>query len=98
MPSSITISDHLRKKIKKIAALLDTSQADIISKAIDEYERKYIPLETFTDPNVIILLNKATDEIQSKFPKRKKRAERLSRSKDILNSISPAIWGKEVNE
>ena len=98
MPTSITISEQLRKKIKKIASLLDTSQADIISKAIDEYEREYIPLETFTDPNVIILLNKATDEVQTKFPKRKKRAERLSKSKDILDSISPAIWGKEVNK
>jgi hypothetical protein len=98
MPTSITISDQLRKKIKKMAALLDTSQAEIIARAIDEYEKKFIPSETFTDPVVIIEIKKASERIYSKYPERKKRCQRLMKANDILDSISPSIWGKNVND
>ena len=98
MPSSITIPDRLRKKIKKLAALLDTSQSKIISVAIEDYEKKYFLKSDFDDPEVVSLLNSISKEIYEKFPERRRRAELLSQSVDILDSISPAIWGKEVNE
>ena len=98
MPTSITISDQLRKKIKKMAALLDTSQAEIIARAIDEYEKKFTPSEVFTDPEVIIKMKNSSEKIYLKYPERKKRSQRLMQSHDILDSIAPAIWGKDVND
>ncbi len=98
MPTSITIPDQLRKKIKKMAALLDTSQAEIISRAIDEYEMKYLPKETFTDPKVILLLNEASERIYANYPERRERSQRLLKSADIMDSVAPAVWGIDLNE
>ena len=78
--------------------MLDTTQAENISRAIDEYEKKYIPQETFTDPKVILFLHDSSERIYSKYPKRKKRAQKLSKNKDILDSIEPAVWGKDLND
>ncbi|OLS22340.1 MAG: hypothetical protein HeimC3_31390 [Candidatus Heimdallarchaeota archaeon LC_3] len=49
MPSSITVNDKLRRKIKKIAAELDTTQGEVVAKAIDQFEinffvKNYIPI------------------------------------------------------
>ena len=40
MNSSITVDNNLRKKIKKLAAELDTTQGDIVAQAILEFEAK----------------------------------------------------------
>lgn len=37
--TTVAIDDTLRKRIKKLSALLDLSQGEIIAKAIAEYER-----------------------------------------------------------
>ncbi|NMC04853.1 MAG: hypothetical protein GYA24_06565 [Candidatus Lokiarchaeota archaeon] len=39
--SSVAIDDALRKRIKKLSALLDVSQGEIIEKAIAEFERLF---------------------------------------------------------
>lgn len=98
MPTSITIPDQLRKKIKKMAALLDTSQAEIISRAIDEYEMKYLPKKTFTDAKVITLVTESSERIYAKYPKRKERAKKLLKTADLMDSISPAVWGIDIND
>ncbi|MHA1519875.1 MAG: hypothetical protein ACTSVZ_12920 [Promethearchaeota archaeon] len=38
MNSSITVDNDLRKKIKKLAAELDTTQGDIVAQAIQKFE------------------------------------------------------------
>ena len=40
MPSSVTVDDDLRRKIKKLAAELDTSQGEIVSRAIALFEKE----------------------------------------------------------
>ena len=37
--TSVTISDELRRKLKKFAAKYDTTQADIIEKALEIFEK-----------------------------------------------------------
>ncbi len=40
MPSSVTVDDELRRKLKKLAAELDTTQGEIISQAVKLYEKE----------------------------------------------------------
>ena len=40
--SSIAVSGDLRKRIKKLAALLDKPQGEIVSQAIEKYEEEII--------------------------------------------------------
>jgi len=42
MVSTVTISEDVRRKIKRLAALLDTSQSKIVEMAIDFYEKEVL--------------------------------------------------------
>ena len=58
MPSSVTVDDELRKKLKKLAAELDTTQGEIISKAVRLYERE-IGIKLYSpDPKARELIKK----------------------------------------
>ena len=64
MTSSVTIDDELRKKIKKLAAELDTTQENIVEQAIILLEMK---LSTRPDEQDL----KAREIIQKAVEKRK---------------------------
>ena len=95
MPSSVTVDDELRKKLKKLAAELDTTQGEIISRAVSLYEKEIGA--TLYSPNP-----KAREIIQKAVEKRKQlQWRRLIRKS--LESPGPSIddmrisnWG-EIN-
>ena len=39
---TVTISEDVRRKIKRLASLLDTSQSKIVEMAIDFYEKEVL--------------------------------------------------------
>ena len=93
MPSSVTVDDELRKKLKKLAAELDTTQGEIISRAVSLYEKEIGTTLYSPDP-------KARKAIQRAV---KKRDELLWRKKirKTLQSPGPQIdemrisnWGE----
>ena len=98
MPSSVIIPDELRRKLKQLAAFFDTSQIEIIERAIAEYERLYLPKEDITDPELIVYLTKISKQVHSKDPDRKRRFEKLNAPGVPLETITPAIWGRTVDE
>ncbi len=98
MPSSVTIPDELRRKIKQLAAFFDTSQADIIERSITEYEQLHIPKEDITTPEFIVHLNKVSNEVHRNDPDRRTRFEKLSAPGVAIEAIAPAIWGRSADE
>ncbi|MHA1236344.1 MAG: ribbon-helix-helix protein, CopG family [Candidatus Hodarchaeales archaeon] len=62
MPSSVTVDDELRKKLKKLAAELDTTQGDIISQAVSLYEKE-IGLKLYApDPKARKVIQRAAKQ------------------------------------
>lgn len=98
MPSSVTIPDELRRKIKRLAAFFDTSQAEIIYRAIAEYEQLHIPKEDISNPELVVHLTKVSNEVHLNNPHRKKRFEKLSAPGVAIEAIAPAIWGRSIDE
>jgi hypothetical protein len=98
MPSSVTIPDELRRKIKQLAAFFDTSQADIIERAITEYEQLHVPKEDITNPEIIVHLTKVSNEVHRNDPDRRTRFEKLNAPGIAIEAIAPAIWGRSVDE
>jgi len=98
MPSSVTIPDELRRKIKQLAAFFDTSQADIIERAIIEYEQLHVPKEDITNPEFVVHLTKVSNEIHRNDPDRRTRFEKLTAPGIAIEAIAPAIWGRSVDE
>ncbi|MHA1167903.1 MAG: hypothetical protein ACTSRU_08790 [Candidatus Hodarchaeales archaeon] len=98
MPSSVTIPEELRRKIKKLAAYFDSSQAEIIDKAITEFEHRHIPKEDFKNPEIIVHLNKISKEVHSKDPDRKRRFKKLNTPGVAIEAMTPATWGRSVDD
>ncbi len=98
VPSSVTIPDDLRRKIKQLAAFFDTSQADIIMRAISEYEQLHVPKEDITDPELIVHLTKVSNEVHRNDSDRRTRFEKLSAPGVAIEAITPAIWGRSVDD
>lgn len=98
MPSSVTIPDELRRKIKQLAAFFDTSQAEIIERAITEFEQLHLPKEDITNPELIVYLTKISTDAHTKDPARKRRFEKLTAPSVPIEAIAPAIWGRSIDE
>jgi hypothetical protein len=89
MPSSVTVDDELRKKIKKLAAELDTTQGDIISRAVGLFENE-IGIKLYSpDP-------KAREIIQRAANKRKNLQWRKTIRK-ALESTGPSIEDMRIS-
>lgn len=83
MPSSVTVDDELRKKLKKLAAELDTTQGEIIGRAVSLFEKE-IGIKLYSpDP-------KARKVIQRAVKKRKELQWRMI-IRTALQSPDPQI-------
>jgi len=98
MPSSVTIPDELRRKIKQLAAFFDTSQAEIIERAITDFEQLHLPKEDITNPELIVYLTTISNDVHTQYPERKRRFEKLTAPGVPIEAIGPAIWGRSVDE
>ena len=98
MPSSVTISESLRRRIKRLAAIYDTSQADIINTAISEFEKCHRPYLTINDPELTIFLAKVSEKVHLRDPERKKRYLKLSGPGIQVDDVVPASWGRSVDK
>jgi predicted transcriptional regulator len=98
MPSSVTVPDELRRRIKQLAAFFDTSQAEVIERAIAEYEQFHMPKEDITKPELVAYLARISKEVHSKDPARKRRFEKLSGPGVTIEAVSPALWGRSPDE
>lgn len=98
MTSSVTIPDELRRKIKQLAAFYDTSQADILERAIMEFEERHQLTDDIHDPELKAILLKISKQIHTQDPERKKRFEKLSGPGIQITEVTPAIWGRSIDE
>lgn len=92
MASSVTVEDKLRKKIKRIAAELDTTQGDVISRAVrlleENIHRKKEPL-----PSKAREIMKEAAVKARKDKKRQKIREKLSKPGIGIDDIKIVSWG-----
>jgi len=101
--STVAVDVDLRKKIKKLSALLDLSQGELIRQAVAEFEQKLLkrngPPEK-KDLNeterINLAFKEATMEVWAKDTKTKKIQQKLMEGPEtiddfILNEWDPGI-------
>jgi len=95
MPSSVTVDDALRRKIKKLAAELDTTQGEIVSRAIELFE-KTLSAESYSpDPEARRLISEAAKRRQD-IPWRKKVREALRKPGPHIEDLRISRWSEVV--
>ncbi|MHA1728302.1 MAG: hypothetical protein ACTSWY_06180 [Promethearchaeota archaeon] len=77
MNTSVAISSKLRKRLKILAAKYDTSQAEIIRKALDKFEQEEVIKRNSIPPNIQKILDNATDQVLKENKHRKHVFEKL---------------------
>ena len=93
MPSSVTVNDELRKKLKKLAAELDTTQGEIISSAVNLYEKE-IGLKLYTpDPNARKAIQRAVKK-QKDIQWRKLIRKALQSPGPQIDEMRISNWGE----
>ena len=98
--TSVTISEELRKRLKKLAAKFDTTQGKIIEMALDLIENKlsYVKKVKITNEKVNKILNEISQEVQRKNPNLKKRREALKKEGISIDDIIGYSWGFNLED
>lgn len=92
MVSSVTVDDALRKKIKKLAAELDTTQGEIVAQAIFLFERT-LGYESHTpDPESRKIMREAAIR-RKDISWRKKIREALQKPGLNIEDVRISSWG-----
>ncbi|MFX0098971.1 MAG: hypothetical protein ACFFCS_05275 [Candidatus Hodarchaeota archaeon] len=99
--SSIAVSSDLRKKIKKLAAILDKPQGEIVSEAIEKFEEEIISRhkkssngeeKEFSSDEFDEILDAATRHVWETDPESKEIQEKLESGDETIDDFITNKW------
>ena len=95
--TTVTVDDETRRRLKRLAAVLDETQGSIVRKALALYESrvKREGVEKKVPRRVARELEKASAAIRNKDPKWAMVSDTLEQDTTSIEEFSPAVWGKE---
>lgn len=102
--TTVAIDNELRKIIKKLAALLDIPQGEVIKRAIAEYEKLIINKNSQLASNkenvvgeIEAILKTATDSVWKEDIKTKEIQEKLKKGTETIDDIILNNWESGLN-
>lgn len=97
MNTTVTVDEETRRRLKRLAAVLDETQGSIVRKALALYESrvKRQGVEKRVPRRVARELEKASAAIRRKDPKWATVSDILEQGITSIEEFSPAVWGKE---
>jgi len=98
MVSTVTISEEVRRKIKRLAALLDTSQSKIVEMAIDFYESEVLRKIESKKTNIKVkkLLEEAERMVSEGDPDWARISEKIKSSVVGIEYYMSYRWAEEL--
>ena len=101
--TTVAIGNELRKKLKKLSALLDITQAEVIKRALSAYEKEILKNKDTSIHEKAInnekskimveeILKKATEIIWKQDPKRKAIQEKLYKGPETIDDFILNNW------
>ena len=100
--TTVAVDQKLRKKIKKLSALLDIPQSAVIEKAIASLEEEMIknknPKKKMTINNnynnidISKILEETTKKIWKKYPEREKNQKLLQKGSQTIDDFLLSEW------
>jgi len=100
MPTTITIPEDLRKRVKRIASLLDVPQYKVLEMLLDLFESELMPSKTEVDEEVLKELENAKKVVRSKDKEWARRAEVVERAvaAGLVPELFKGRWGVELED
>lgn len=96
--STVTVSDETRRKIKRLAALLDTTQNRIVERAIALFEREILKKQKKKrlNPKVKKALEEAKRIVKERDPEFYERMMKLKSAEIDIEEVISERWGDEL--
>ncbi|MCS4540807.1 MAG: hypothetical protein HY929_00560 [Euryarchaeota archaeon] len=96
MVTTVTVNNEMRKKLKKLAAMLDTTQGEVIKKAIELFEKQALQERKLKYPSKVDkILNEASAKIRASDPKWAKISKIIESSTVPIETVIATSWGTE---
>ncbi len=97
--STITVPDELRRRVKRLASLLDVPQHKVLEMLLDLFERDLIEEHApEVSPEIRGELERARNLVESEDPAWAERSRRLEQA--AASGLTPALfrgrWGVEL--
>ena len=102
--STIAVSPQTRLRLKKLAAILNQTQGDIVEQALNDYEIKIIHSlnpsgnSSASDDFVEKILQDATQEVWNADPIHKELQLKLKSSPDTIDDYIIQTWESDIEE
>lgn len=102
--STVAISLKTRLRLKKLAALLNRTQGDIVDQAINDYEKKILATSNNKSKSskskdmIEKILDDATKEVWDSDPIHKELQQRLMKGGDTIDDYIIKEWNGEFEE
>jgi predicted transcriptional regulator len=100
--TTVAIDQNLRKKLKKLASLLDISQGEVISRAISAFEKSILSQlaenkslmkePQKTEMYVKRILKEATQKVWAQDPERKALQKKLQEGPETIDDFIITNW------
>jgi uncharacterized protein YcaQ len=112
--TTVTISDELRKRLKRLAAKYDTNQAEIIERALEIFEKlesgqdilprtkseleRESPVDKTRMQQIRAMLAEARADFEQKYPNIAQSHKRLRQNLHLLEEASIGRWDLPFEE
>jgi predicted transcriptional regulator len=96
--TTVTVDGETRRRLKRLAAVLDETQGNIVRKALALYESrlKAQGAERRVPKRVAEELEKASTAIRKRDAKWAMVSDLVEQATTQIEEFSPAMWGKEI--
>lgn len=97
MTTTVTVDDDVRKKLKRLAAVLDATQGEVIERALRLYEEQVMGQRSKRkiSRSVLEALKEASSKIRHSDPKWARISRTIEDTSVSLEEFVAASWGKE---
>jgi len=98
LTTTVTVDDDIRKKLKRLAAVLDATQGEVIERALRLYEEQVMRQRSQRkiSRSVLEALKEASLRIRRSDPKWARTSRTIETSSVSLEEFIAASWGKEL--
>lgn len=98
MTTTVTVDDEIRRKLKRLAAMLDATQGEVIERALELYEDKVVGhrAERKVSRRVLQAMTDASAKIRQSDPEWARISRRIEASAILLEESISEVWGREL--
>ena len=98
MTTTVTVHDETRKKLKRLAAMLDATQGEVIERALGLYEEQVLGQRPrrMISKRVLGALTEAASKIRRSDPEWARISRTIESAAISLDEFVANSWGREL--